>query len=690
MKAKTIVRCGVAWGAMAVVWGGAAEAGPPKPASSDEITQMIAAAGDAKAYPGAQVVQVLDEADVYVEKSGLATTESCQVLKILTDQGVRDNSVYRLEFDPATNRITICSIRVHRKGGAVDDLDVSKVITQPARQNAIFWGNQQYVLSVPSLEIGDAVEVRLSRVGYNIAYLAESDAEAGAPVLSATGEPLRPPMPGHWFEVTEFQAHHPIIKKRYSVHMPKDMPVQYEVYNGPLKSSLWFDGDRHIHTWTLEDSPAFKSEPHMVASSDCTPKVVLATVPDWQSKSRWFYEANEGQFEADESIRAKVHELTDGLVDEEAKLAALNGWVADNCRYFGTSRGQHEGFTLHKSIETFHDRGGVCKDKAGMLVTMLRVLGYEAYAALTMAGSRVEDIPADQFNHTVTVMRNKDGSFRILDPTWAPLSRELWSSREALQGLVYGTPEGQSLTLSPYFEPEYNRLISRSEGEITQDGTLSTRISMEMHGYPCTYLRRTVARYPQAEQRSVFEEALHVAPNARLEELKCTDPYDYSQDSRVDLTLAAGDYAAGQGGVRLLRLPLLAHPLSDFLFPDALYAVDAEKREYAMRLRATRLVQYEEKLKLPAGWKVVRMPDPVTLDCPAASLSFEATSGDPGAPGLSYQFKLVLKTHIVQPKDYAEFRKTLQAMKKLSEEWIVCSVERVEPTQAAAKDVSTR
>ncbi len=277
MKARTVANAGITLSVYLGLAITAAPAAPPRPASAEEIAGMIAAAGDAEDYDNAAVVYGLDETDVYVKRSGLATTESCQVFKILTDAGVRSNSVYRRQFDPATNNITVESIRVHRRDGTIRDVDVSGMIAQPAKQGIIFWGNQQYALSLPRLTIVDAVELRVSRTGYNVAYLSSSDG-AGDTVLSAAGKPLRPPMPGHWYDTVQFQSGQPILKKRYSVHMPKDMPVQYEVYNGSLRSSLWFDGDHNVYTWTAEDLPAFKDESHMVARSDCATKVV--TTPD--------------------------------------------------------------------------------------------------------------------------------------------------------------------------------------------------------------------------------------------------------------------------------------------------------------------------------------------------------------------------------------------------------------------------
>ena len=69
---------------------------------------------------------------------------------------------------------------------------------------------------------------------------------------------------------------------------------------------------------------------------------------------------------------------------------------------------------------TLRDRGGVCKDKAGILMALLRAAGLESYAGMTMAGERIEHIAADQFNHCVTVWRRADGKTQLLDPTWVP------------------------------------------------------------------------------------------------------------------------------------------------------------------------------------------------------------------------------------------------------------------------------
>lgn len=643
-----------------------AQAGAPKAATDEEISAAIASIGSAKDFDNAELVYVLDEADVFVQPSGLATTEACQVFKVLTDAGVRSRSVLRWEFDPDTYRVTVKRVRIHRAAGGVEEVDLKHVVTQPSVQHMIYWGGRQHLLSLPRLEVGDAVEVRTSKIGFNIAYLGDAGADVHGELI--------PPMAGHWFEVTLFQGPQPIRSKRYSVHMPKDMPLQYEVYNGPLRSSLWFGEGTNVHTWTAENIPATKSEPGSAAADDYVPKVVAATLGTWEEKSRWFYEVNEPQFDADDAMRRKVEELTRGMTSDEDKIAALTHWVADNVRYYGTKQaGACEGYTLHESAHTLRDLGGVCKDKAGILVTMLRVAGFEAYAALTMAGSRVEAIPADQFNHTITVMRERDGKFRILDPTWVPLCRDLWSPFEHLQGLVYGTPEGQGLALSPYFEPESNRREVRATSAIDAQGGLKSRIEFTLDGAACNRFRRTIHGRPPVERRLAFEQALNLGPAARIEKFEHTDPFDYTRDSAIALDVAADRYAASSDGGSAFRLPLMNHPLNGFFRANHLDRLKEKERKNPMRFPATRRLRYHETIQLPDGWKVVHSPAAQSIDTPTASLTFEAS---PAGNELAYRLEWTLKKTVITPAEYAGFKSTIDAMYAIADDWVVCTTER--------------
>ncbi|GAI77872.1 unnamed protein product, partial [marine sediment metagenome] len=133
---------------------------------------------------------------------------------------------------------------------------------------------------------------------------------------------------------------------------------------------------------------------------------------------------------------------------------------------------------------------GVCKDKAGMLVTMLRSAGFEAYACMTMAGSRIDYIAADQFNHSVTIVRLSDGKLHLLDPTWVPFVRELWSSAEQQQNYLPGLPQGSDLLKTPVSPPQNHFIRIKANSDLQINGTLTGEISVQAEGQSDARLRR--------------------------------------------------------------------------------------------------------------------------------------------------------------------------------------------------------
>ena len=293
----------------------------------------------------------------------------------------------------------------------------------------------------------------------------------------------------------------------------------------------------------------------------------------------------------------------------------------------------------------------------------------------------MEIIPADQFNHTVACIRNKDGSLTLIDPTWVPLSREWWSTREPRQAVVYGLPEGKTLSHSPYYPPEENLVHATAEGEISPEGTLNSRVRWhDMVGYPCTYQRRYINRYSLRDLRGFFEEQVaRIGPTARLGRLRYSDPYDYAKSAELELTVSARHYAVGEGATRLFRLPLMQHPVAGIFVPDLLYELQ-ETRQYGMRLRATRLAKYEETLHLPPGWTVEHVPENKDIDNEAAELHFETEI----APDyIRYRFSIAVREQIVAPEQYPGHKEVIEAMNQIAEDWIVCRTGAAESEMAS-------
>lgn len=471
-----------------------ASAAPPCAAQSDDISALVAAAGTSEDHDGADVVIVFDRTDSRVEPSGLSHVVQHRLLKALTATGARSLAFRRFNYDPVSQLIEIRRARIHRHNGDVVDIDPASAmdVTQP--MHGIYWGARMLALQIPRLEVGDALELETYRKGFMIAYLGEDNAANHGDGHGNDTDESRyiPPMRGHWYDVQVFAAGHPMLEKTVTVHTPRDKPLQYSTYNDAVHSEVVHDeAQRHYRFWRL-DCAALPSEWRRANPQDFAPKVVMATVADWQAKSRWFWDVNRNQFDSTPEIDALVKQVTRGIKRDEDKVHALNHWAAQNIRYCGLNMGEGEGYVLHPGEMILRERSGVCKDIAGMTITLCRAAGYEVYPAMTMAGARVEAIPADQFNHCIGAWKKPDGTWHMLDPTWIPFSRYDWSRAEGEQHYVIGTPWGESLASIRAYTPDENVLQLELRGKIDDHGTLRGTLHIEGRGHADTRLRRTI------------------------------------------------------------------------------------------------------------------------------------------------------------------------------------------------------
>ncbi len=634
----------------------AAAAAVPAPPSGEDLRPVIAAAGTAADYPDADVVVVFDRTEVDVEESGLSHVVQHTLTKILTERGARDQAMQRFDYDPASQVIEVRRVAVHRAGGTVENVDLARLVDVTAPAHAIYWGARMLAIDLPRLEVGDAVELETYRKGFQIAYLGDQPGSGGGAAAAADESKYIPPMAGHFYDVVLFQGSAPLKEKTYTLHTPRDKPVQYSVYNAEVYAAATFDDTRNTYRFWLADQPAAAREWRSPGPSDYVPKVVMATVQDWGEKSRWFFTVNDNQFAATPEIRAKVEEITRGLKDEDRIISAINHWVAQEIRYCGLSMGQGEGYTLHPGEMIFNERSGVCKDIAGMTITMLRAAGFEVYPAMTMAGARVERIPADQFNHCVAALRRADGSFEMLDPTWIPFAMADWSRAEGEQNYVIGTPEGQDLTATRPFSAAENRARLTVRGTIDADGTLGGELTLVGEGYADTRLRRSIGFTPKARHTAQLEAWLAALdPAAELTGVELGDHRDVSRPFSITLRFRLPGYAA-VGSRTLVWQPLAPRLLmADYGGAFRFVAKDLpDARTTPALIWYAQQVDVDEEIRLPQGFTAVAPQRSWTAGA-AADVARCRFDCDPGKRKLAIAGSVTVDHRTIAPAEWPAF-----------------------------------
>jgi transglutaminase-like putative cysteine protease len=622
--------------------------------AQQDLQKVLADAGGAKDFPGAAYLAAFDRTAVRVEESGLSHVDKEVFYKVLTADGAKTLQSLTFGYDPLSAFVEVKEMKIVRAAGKTEDVSLAAVRDYPAPARAIYWGARELIIPAGRLEPGDGVWVRTYQKGFTYALLGEQ-----------ADERFIPPMKGHFYDIVPFYSSFPVREKSYRVTMPAAKKVQFEMYNGAARHYVRLQGETTEYFWEVRDILPFQREPDMVDLSDVAPKLLISTSPDWKAKSLWFHKVNEdyGSFAFDDEIKAKTEEIVRGARDDWEKISRLTHWVAEEIRYSGISMGPGEGYTLHKGTMNFRDRCGVCKDKAGMLVTMLRAAGFESYPAMTMAGSRIDRIPADQFNHSVTLVK-VDGRYHLLDPTWVPGVRELWSSAEQQQEYLMGVPEGADLMSTPLSPPEKHYLRYRLQSTVQSDGRLSGRIEVTAEGQSDSNLRRVFTRYPRSMWANELQKEFYrIHPDIRVSNLSFPDPDDISRPMRIAFEISIPGWV--QKGARSVAV----RPLSSCLPFQGVLAFQRlntglVERKHPFRMRSSQQVEISETMELRGVGKPLQ---PLALQQVSGSGADFGGKAQMQGNRLSLQAKLSLKKRIYPPDDWDSVRRSVLEFKKIME-----------------------
>lgn len=608
----------------------------------------------------------LDSTTVSVDANGSGTFSIVKEIKINTTKGALANRVVVYDYDPLTAFAEFKYVRIIRKDGSVEELDVAKANDYVAPARAIYWGARQIMIEVGRLYPGDELRYEIAKKGFTYALLtadfAPNDDDAR----------FIPPMRGEFYDIVPFWRNVPTEKLVYKMSIPMEKEVQFKFYYGECSSSMEYVGERKIYTFSSTDIAPFVSEPNMVSPFDAAPKLFLSSTPNWKEKSLWFNKVNEdyGSFEAYAPAQKKVDELIKGKTNEMDKIAVLTHWVADNIRYSGITMGEGEGFTLHNTKMNYTDRCGVCKDIAGTLISFLRMAGFEAFPAMTMAGSRVEAIPADHFNHCVAVVKLSTGVYIPLDPTWVPFTRELWSSAEQQQNYLPGVTEGSDLLITPISpaKDHYFRIAAKSS--IDEKGTLTGEFTVSAEGQSDRAIRRIFTSGWQSQWfNSLEEEILAVSPKAKIVSIDYgKDPKNY-QAGPISITYkyVIPDYALVGDGVLIFK-PVVMNNLYRSIRSFERINLSSEVKKYGFKDACSRLVQLDEVITLPKGYNMVNQTKEEQHVSAVASFS-GSISQVGGAIKLTQE--LSLNKRVYEATDWNDFKSAVSLYKEFGDNIII-------------------
>ena len=322
-----------------------------------------------------------------------------RVVSLRTTEGVRDWSEIAVDLDPQNEKLAVHTIRITRDGKPRDvlaDADVREFFVESNAENRIYDGRVRVLFVLKDVRVGDTLEVEYTKTGENPVY------------------------GGHYSRTfpVAFSSHAAVVQRRFLV--PEGRPFAHKAFGAEVAHVEKVLGRQHEHVFRRTPAPAATFEDSVPGAFDTFPQVEVTTRTSWAEVVAWA----RSLFPIDEApkgaVAAKIEELSK-LPSANARALAAIRFVQDDIRYLGIEIGENT-VRPHTPESVVAQRFGDCKDKATLLVMLLRGLGFQAHPVLvdTENGHDLAAVlpSGGVFDHAIVAV-DLDGKRRFVDATIA-------------------------------------------------------------------------------------------------------------------------------------------------------------------------------------------------------------------------------------------------------------------------------
>jgi transglutaminase-like putative cysteine protease len=579
---------------------------------------------------------------------GTGESQDESVVKVLTEKGKRGDRTISLSFTLPYSTVEVAKLEVIRPTGEVIPVDIAanskETIDDSQMAMNIYDPNSKILrVNIPSLEIGDLVHS----------------------VTRTTT--LRAVMPGEFADLNVFEAPGYIRHMSYEVRAPLDKPLKKIVLRDEIKGTVQYttkvSGGVTVHHWEINNVSRMFDEPSMPPYENVLQRLLVSTTPDWETVSKWYWQLSKPHLDATApEMKQSVDELIQGAKSDREKIQAIFNFVAKKVRYMGlTPEKDRPGFEPHDVCLTFGKKYGVCRDKAALLVSLLRAAGFNSYPVLINVGSKVDpEGPNPGFNHAIVSVDQGKRDYLLMDPT-DENTKELLPSSDRDQSFLVCRPEGETIRISPINPAEENMLTVKTTGTLTAAGVLQARSDVSFEGVNDNSYRESFAHMKPDDRVRFFERVLkRMMPGARLNSLHLTpeDMLDVSSAVHAVIDFSAEGMNASGNGKDMVSMPWLGKGLGIVNF--ILGGAGLEERKYPLQTFVACGFKEEVAINTSSDFTAaVSLPSCSPLDDP--SMSYQEHFGFKDGV-LSGSRELKLKTVEFSPKQYSKLKNALKLL----------------------------
>jgi cellulose synthase operon protein C len=451
------------------------------------IFDLKALAKEAPKSSTADALILAEVEQVKVQPSGLASRFTQVVVKLYSQRGVDGHRQFPVTFAPERQELTIVKARILKPDGSVLESFGSEEYNRNEPWSGTYYDSRDRVTSFQQAAVGDVIELQ---------YRLEDTA-------------IENLLSDYWGDLQVVQGLFEKSHFRYRVEMPEGRPLYWNARGLPawISAKTEKNGQTLVYRFEADAVPRLAAEPQMPGWSEMSAMLHLSTYENWDKVGRYYWGLVREQLVPNDEVKKTVNEVLKGIDrrDTQKVVAAIYGFVVTHTRYVALEFGIH-GFKPYRVDTVLNRKFGDCKDKASLMVSMLKLANVDAKLVLLRTrelgrlSSEVASLAA--FNHAIAFV---PALKLFLDGTAEFHGTHELPSSDRLANYLMIEPEGVSeFRTTDQTLPQENTTRREAVFQVRSDGSAKATGVTTTSGQSAPDVRR---RYETLGTRStVFEE----------------------------------------------------------------------------------------------------------------------------------------------------------------------------------------
>lgn len=412
---------------------------------------------------------------------------------------------------------------------------------------------------------------------------------------------------------------------------PKRVKLRQKQYNFPaqMQHEQWDKDFTQYEQWTVEAIQAFVAQPYSrkdnyylplleIAVEDVDLDTFKGNFNTWSSFGDFFYRINKDKDELPQTVKDKLHKMTDTITDVRSKVAFLYKYMQENTRYVANEYGL-SGWQTFEASSLAKAGYGDCKGLSNYMKAMLKAIDIPSNLVLISAGSADyykmdRSFPINSFNHMILCVPIAPDSI-WLECTSSVLPAGYLGAFTQDRDALLLAEEGGKIVRTPVYNKEHNSIertvtIELKPGQEMQEVAWLSVYKGPQHDDLRSYLKTTSSSRTKERLRGLIP---YKSAEIGEEEYTIIDADRSCPKIEERINMKVGHLLEETAKRMLVSIPMMRNQL-----PDLKCAV---KRTEPIIIQEDLRYVYHYKIKLPQGARIESLPASLELKQPFAMYS---------------------------------------------------------------------